>query len=285
MSRDSLSVRTHRVLITATHRLADKAIRRGSLTIGITVALALHWLTSDSRSAFLAVPLIFLAGVAGSNRLPLLLATGAAVGHAGVDMLVGAGPGDVFGIAVRTLVFGAVACVGLAEQHLEREHDRAVHRAVEEDSVTGLLNVRTFYDTLGTLCDRNEEFTILLADIRGMRALNERFGHPTGTEAMRVFAQALRREIPDTAKASRLGSDEIAIALPKIADAEVAGISERILERLRNETIALPDGTDIEVKAAFGIAHYPTDATSIIGVLRAADNAKEAAKRANPLQA
>jgi len=116
-----------------------------------------------------------------------------------------------------------------------------------------------------------------------MRALNERYGHPTGTEAMRVFAQALRREIPATAKASRLGSDEIAIALPKVADSDVALISERILERLGHEMIALPDGTEIEVKAAFGIAHYPADATSIIGVLRAADNAKEAAKRANPL--
>ncbi len=283
MSRDSLSERTHRVLIDATHRLADRAIRRVSLTAGVVVVLATHLLTGDTRVAFAAVPLIFLAGVAGSNRLPLVLATIAALGHAALDVAAGAQGGDVFGIALRTLVFAVVAAVGLAEQHLEREHDRAVHRAVEEDSVTGLLNVRAFYDTLGTLCDKNEEFSILLADIRGMRALNDKYGHPTGTEAMRVFAQALRREIPDTAKASRLGSDEIAIALPKVAEVDVAAISDRILERLSHELIALPDGGEIEVKAAFGLAHYPTDATSIIGVLRAADNAKEAAKRANPL--
>lgn len=283
MSRESLSERTHRVLITATHRLADTAIRRGALTGGVIVVLGAHLLTGDTRLAFASVPLIFLAGVAGSNRLPLLLAGIAAIGHATIDVAAGASAADVLGLVVRTLVFALVAAVGLAEQHLEREHDRAVHRAIEEDAVTGLLNVRAFYDTLGALCDQNEEFTILLADIRGMKALNDRHGHPTGTEAMRVFAQALRREIPAAAKASRLGSDEIAIALPKVADAEVALISERILERLRNELIALPDGTECEVKAAFGIAHYPTDATSIIGVLRAADSAKEAAKRANPL--
>ncbi|MEX2533799.1 MAG: diguanylate cyclase [Nitriliruptoraceae bacterium] len=283
MSRESLSERTHRVLINATHRLADTAIRRATLTGGVIVVLALHLLTGDARFAFAAVPLIFLAGVAGSNRLPLIIAGIAAFGHTAIDVAAGASAADVFGLVVRALVFTLVAAVGLAEQHLEREHDRAVHRAVEEDSVTGLLNVRAFYDTLGALCDQKEEFTILLADIRGMKALNDRHGHPTGTEAMRVFAQALRREIPTAAKASRLGSDEIAIALPKVADAEVALISERILERLRNELIALPDGTESEVKVAFGIAHYPTDATSIIGVLRAADNAKEAAKRANPL--
>jgi len=249
----------------------------------VVVVLGAHLITGDTRVAFLAVPLIFLAGVAGSNRLPLVIAGIAAVGHAALDLAAGASGAELFGIGMRTLVFAVVAAVGLAEQHLEREHDRAVHRAVEEDSVTGLLNVRAFYDTLGSLCEQNEEFTILLADIRGMRALNERYGHPTGTEAMRVFAQALRREIPATAKASRLGSDEIAIALPKVADSDVALISERILERLGHEMIALPDGTEIEVKAAFGIAHYPADATSIIGVLRAADNAKEAAKRANPL--
>jgi len=283
VSRESLSGRTHRVLITAAHRLADTAIRRTALTGGVVVVLALHLLLGDTRLAFASVPLIFLAGVAGSNRLPLLLAGIAALGHAAIDIGAGTLTADVFGIVVRTLVFALVAAVGLAEQHLEREHDRAVHRAVEEDSVTGLLNVRAFYDTLGALCDENEEFTILLADIRGMKALNDRHGHPTGTEAMRVFAQALRREIPTAAKASRLGSDEIAIALPKITDAEVTLISERILQRLCHELITLPDGTEAEVKVAFGIAHYPTDATSIIGVLRAADNAKEAAKRADPL--
>lgn len=283
MSRESLSVRTHRGLINATRRLADNAIRRATLAGGVVIVLAIHLLTGDGRLAFAAVPLIFLAGVAGSNRLPLVIAGIAALGHTAIDFAAGAFTADVFGMGVRTLVFALVAAVGLAEQHLEREHDRAVHRAVEEDSVTGLLNVRAFYDTLGGLCDQNEEFTILLADIRGMKAMNERHGHPTGTEAMRVFAQALRREIPVAAKASRLGSDEIAVALPKIVDSEVTRISERIVERLSHEHISLPDGTESEVKVAFGIAHYPTDATSIIGVLRAADNAKEAAKRANPL--
>lgn len=283
MSRDSLSARTHRGLIAATHQLDDAVIRRVLLTGGVVAGLGLHVVSGDQRAAFLAVPLIFLAGVAGSVRLPLLLAGLAAVGHGIIDVAAGVFLADFLGIAIRTVVFAAVAAVGLAEQHLEREHDRAMHRAVEEDSVTGLLNVRAFYDTLGELCEKNEEFTILLADIRGMRALNEQFGHPTGTEAMRVFAQALRREIPASAKASRLGSDEIAIALPRVTDADVSDIGERILERLSHETIALPDGNTIEVKAAFGIAHYPADATSIIGVLRAADNAKETAKKANPL--
>lgn len=283
MSRDSLSARTHRGLIAATHQLDDTVIRRVLLTSGVVAGLGLHVVSGDQRAAFLAVPLIFLAGVAGSVRLPLLLAGLAAVGHGIIDVAAGVFLADFLGIAIRTAVFAAVAAVGLAEQHLEREHDRAMHRAVEEDSVTGLLNVRAFYDTLGELCEKNEEFTILLADIRGMRALNEQFGHPTGTEAMRVFAQALRREIPASAKASRLGSDEIAIALPRVTDEDVSDIGERILERLSHETIALPDGNAIEVKAAFGIAHYPADATSIIGVLRAADNAKETAKKANPL--
>lgn len=283
MSRDSLSARTHRGLIAATHQLDDAVIRRVLLTGGVVAGLGLHVVSGDQRAAFLAVPLIFLAGVAGSVRLPLLLAGLAAVGHGIIDVAAGVFLADFLGIAIRTAVFAAVAAVGLAEQHLEREHDRAMHRAVEEDSVTGLLNVRAFYDTLGELCEKNEEFTILLADIRGMRALNEQFGHPTGTEAMRVFAQALRREIPASAKASRLGSDEIAIALPRVTDEDVSDIGERILERLSHETIALPDGNAIEVKAAFGIAHYPADATSIIGVLRAADNAKETAKKANPL--
>ncbi|MFO7890223.1 MAG: diguanylate cyclase, partial [bacterium] len=72
-----------------------------------------------------------------------------------------------------------------------------------EDPVTGLLNVRAFYAELARLRADERPFTILLADIRGMRALNERYGHPTGTEAMRALAHVLRREAGSQVLASR----------------------------------------------------------------------------------
>jgi diguanylate cyclase (GGDEF)-like protein len=166
----------------------------------------------------------------------------------------------------------------MAGQQLERQRGQAMHRSVTEDPVTGLLNVRAFYDVLGRLRASDQGFTILLADIRGMRALNERYGHPTGTEAMRALAHVLRRETGPDVLASRLGSDEVAIALVGDDRARTRAMIDGIIQRLHEEQVWLPDGERFEVHAAYGIARFPEDGNDEVAVLRAADRAKERAK-------
>jgi diguanylate cyclase (GGDEF)-like protein len=173
-----------------------------------------------------------------------------------------------------------IGLIGAAGATLERQRETAVERSVTEDAVTGLLNVRAFYDVLGDLRSRDEPFAILLADLRGMRALNDRYGHPTGTEAMRVLAHVLRRSAGADVAASRLGSDEIAVVLAGDDRDRFRAIVQRVVERLHDEQVALPDGEHFEVHAAYGIARFPEDADDEVGVLRAADRAKERAKSA-----
>jgi diguanylate cyclase (GGDEF)-like protein len=149
---------------------------------------------------------------------------------------------------------------------------------VVEDPITGLLNVRAFYAELADLRASATPFTILVADIRGMRALNERYGHPTGTEAMRALAHVLRREAGAEVLASRLGSDEMAVALIGDEQRRSRDVIDGIIRRLRDEQVVLPDGEHFEVHAAYGLARYPDDGDDEVAVLRAADRAKEQAK-------
>jgi diguanylate cyclase (GGDEF)-like protein len=119
-----------------------------------------------------------------------------------------------------------------------------------------------------------------LADIRGMRALNERYGHPTGTEAMRALAHVLRRSAGTEVIACRLGSDEVAVALIGEDRARCRSVVDQVMERLQQEQVTLPDGDHFEVHAAYGIARFPEDGADEVAVLRAADRAKERAKAA-----
>lgn len=155
-----------------------------------------------------------------------------------------------------------------------------MHRVISEDPVTGLLNVRAFYDELQRLRDDGAPFAILLADIRGMRGLNERYGHPTGTEAMRALAHVLRRSTGPEALASRLGSDEVAVALIGAEREDARRVVDAVISRLHDEQVSLPDGERFEVHAAYGVAHFPDDGEDEVAVLRAADRAKERAKAA-----
>jgi diguanylate cyclase (GGDEF)-like protein len=280
MSRPTLPSRSRGMLLDLARAMAPRPVRFTVTTIGLALTVGLHAAFGDPRIAWGSIPLVLIAGLAGGDRSPLIIAGIAAFAHLVVDLMLGVGPSELLGLLLRSLVLPGIALVGMAGQQSERQRGQAAFRAISEDPVTGLWNVRSFYDHLAGLRAQGEGFTILLADIRGMRALNERYGHPTGTEAMRALAHVLRRVAGTEVQASRLGSDEVAVALVGDERARARTIIDQVISRLHDEQVTLPDGERFEVHAAYGIAHFPEDGPDEVSVLRAADRAKERAKTA-----
>lgn len=278
MSRRTLPARSRGLLLDLAHRMSPRPVRFTVIGIGFAVTVGLHAALGDPRVAWGSIPLVLLAGLAGGSRSPLILAAIAAIAHLAVDLVLGVGGSELLGLLLRSLVLPGIGLVGMAGQQSERQRGQAAFRAISEDPVTGLWNVRAFYDHLAGLRAHGEGFTIVLADIRGMRALNERYGHPTGTEAMRALAHVLRRVAGTQVRASRLGSDEVAVALIGDDRARARSIIDQVITRLHDEQVTLPDGERFEVHAAYGIAHFPEDGEDEVTVLRAADRAKERAK-------
>lgn len=280
MGRPDLATRVRRAVESAVDVLDDRSTAVVVFTGGFAVAGGLHLLLGDTRLAWLAVPLVLLAGLSMETRGAVAVAVVALALHTTVDLILGVNAGDAPGILVRGAVLLLLAVIGSAGHDLARQRDRALERAYNEDPVTGLLNVRVFYDELADLRRREVPFTLLLADIRGMRAMNERFGHPAGTEAMRTLAQVLRRVGGPDDLASRLGSDELAIAfVGRNLDDARAAVRE-VIERLDREMLALPGGGRVELHAAYGLARFPEDGDDEVEVLRAAEHAKQRAKAA-----
>ena len=278
MSRPTLSTRARGGLLAAAAPLDRRPVRFAVLGTALAVVVTLHIALADPTIAWASVPIAVLAGLAGGRRSPLVLAGIAALAHLVVDVAFGVTAQQVPGLLVRSLVLFGLALVGMAAQLSERQRGTAMHRAVVEDPVTGLLNVRAFYAELARLRGDGQSFTILLADIRGMRALNERYGHPTGTEAMRALAHVLRREAGTQVLASRLGSDEMAVALIGEDRDRTRAVIDGIIRRLHDEQVLLPDGERFEIHAAYGLARFPEDGDDEVAVLRPADRAKEQAK-------
>jgi diguanylate cyclase (GGDEF)-like protein len=276
--RRDLPTRTRQRLTAVVDALEPPGVRTTALAGGLLLALSLHALTGDARMAWLAAPLALLGGLAAGVRVALTVALVAAVGHAALDLALGLRPGELIGVGIRTAVLPFLALVGSVGADIERQRHRALERAVSEDPVTGLLNVRVFYEDLAARRAANEPFTILLADLRGMRDLNERYGHPTGTEAMRVLAHVLRRAAGDDARLSRLGSDEIAVVFPGSDEPRCRAVVATVVERLPSERVRLPDGEHFAVHASYGIARFPEDGEDEVAVLRAADRVKDRAK-------
>ena len=279
MSRPTLSGRTRSLLISAASGLRDRPVRFVVLGAALAASVLLHLVLDDPRIGFVSVAVVFFAGLAGGRRSPVVISGLAVIAHLAVDVLTGVDTGDVLGILARSAVLPGAALVGMAGRYTERQRGEALHRAVVEDPITGLLNVRAFYEELAGLRQNGTPFAVLLADIRGMRALNEQYGHPTGTEAMRALAHVLRRETGPRTLASRLGSDEVAVALIGEDRDRIREVIDGIIQRLHDEQVTLPDGERFEVHAAYGIARFPEDGETVVGLLRSADHAKERAKQ------
>lgn len=209
----------------------------------------------------------------------LVLAVVAAVIHLVVTVVVG-GPGWVGGPLVHGLGIVGLTALAAGTGVLLRRYEETRRRSQDEDAVTGLLNVRAFYDGLHDLRASGLAYAILLADIAGMRNLNERYGHPTGTEAMRALGHVLRRSTKSTDLVARLGSDEVAVALVGANRAGALQAARRLARLLADERVTLPDGTAFRVHAYYGIAASADLATDEVSLLRAADHAKVAAKLA-----
>jgi diguanylate cyclase (GGDEF)-like protein len=284
VGRPSAVTRTRASLERFTERLEDTPTQIAVFGGGLLVSFSAHALVHHGAD-WLAAPIALLAGIALNHRLALGIALLAAVGHLGIDVTTGIA-GDGYGTdglvsgLVRSAVLPFLALAGAAGAQLEQQRDRAMHQAVSEDPVTGLLNVRVFYDEVDRLRSEETPFSVLLADIRGMRRLNDTYGHPTGTEAVRVLAHVLRRATGNTAVASRLGSDEVGVLLVGEDRDRCLAVVEDVIARLGRETVTLPDGGDFEVHAAYGIARWPEDAEDAVSLLRAAERAKEGAKAA-----
>ena len=77
-----------------------------------------------------------------------------------------------------------------------------------------------------------EDLTLLIADLDGLKRINDVSGHVAGDQALRTLADALRATIRATDAACRLGGDEFAVILPGSSAEDAIKVAERAQETL-----------------------------------------------------
>jgi diguanylate cyclase (GGDEF)-like protein len=156
-------------------------------------------------------------------------------------------------------------------------------RSSDRDSLTGLLNRRSFYQSVHELLNRRRSaagqyLVVVVIDLDDFKQLNDTWGHATGDQALADVGAALRQHCRTTSVIARTGGEEFVIA-----DIDGAPDAAAMTERLRRAIAGLP----IEVTASIGTASATLDTVAghadrqlIDALMNAADGAMYDAKRA-----
>jgi len=160
--------------------------------------------------------------------------------------------------------------------------ERKLRANSKEDSLTGVLNRRTFHELFEREWKRSLRYGLPLStvmlDIDFFKKVNDTYGHPAGDAVLRGVAQVLRQECRATEYVCRFGGEEFCVLLPETAEHGAEVWAERARRLISNLTVEVPGGA-IRVTASFGVAERLDDMQGPESAVDTADQALSVAKQ------
>jgi diguanylate cyclase (GGDEF)-like protein len=169
--------------------------------------------------------------------------------------------------------------VSLAHQGAQANHD-AYH-----DQLTCLPNRRLLLDrlnqALGQAVRQHKQVVLMLLDLDGFKAVNDKFGHAVGDKLLQAVAERLVACIRGADTACRYGGDEFVVMLPEINGQEHRANIERKI-RVRLAAPYVVDGVEVNMSVSIGSAVFPVEAKNRSELIKKADTAMYQAKAGAP---
>ncbi|WP_048647185.1 putative bifunctional diguanylate cyclase/phosphodiesterase [Nitratireductor soli] len=150
------------------------------------------------------------------------------------------------------------------------------------DALTGLGNMRRFFDKIDRLIDDRADdpapFAIGVLDLDGFKPINDLFGRAAGDEILQQVALRLRAAMDESSTVTRIGADEFAFLYPMVFSEEAARERTRLLIEVLSAPYDVGHRT-ARLSASAGCSlFYSDDETSEI-LLNKAETALYQAKR------
>ncbi len=159
-----------------------------------------------------------------------------------------------------------------------RELLKAVHDAARRDFLTGIHNMRSFYDLAERELDRSRRnkspLSIAFIDLDDFKSVNDTHGHLEGDRILKIVAQAISSNIRAVDAAARIGGDEFAILFP-------GGFrqTQSAVKRLRGKMDEAMPKENVSVTMTIGVVTFRTPPETADVLVAKADSAMREAKK------
>lgn len=143
-------------------------------------------------------------------------------------------------------------------RQMRRLHEISNQEA-RTDALTGLSNRRHMYECIENICVqtdmRDHKSALLLCDIDNFKALNDRYGHHCGDDALVQVARILKATLRGEDAVSRWGGEEFLIALPDTDLDAAQALAEKIRRRIE-ESVIVCNGERFHTTLSIGVHAY-----------------------------
>ena len=138
-----------------------------------------------------------------------------------------------------------------------------------KDKLTDLYNRRFFEEELQRLDTKRQlPISIIMADVNGLKIINDSFGHDKGDEMLVKAAKLLENAVRKEDILARHGGDEFVVLLPQTK----RKIAEKVLKRIKKAS-KKTENDRIPISLSFGLATKIKKSEDIKEILKKADDA------------
>lgn len=210
--------------------------------------------------------------------------------------LAGANDGETLRVVIERLVEAAKemehgnkqleASLSASKKEIEQlqQNLAAVRTESLTDPLTGLSNRKFFDSAFGKAivhaAGSNEPLSLMMADVDHFKSFNDKYGHLTGDQVLRLVGMAMKQNVKGRDIAARYGGEEFVIALPNTKLESALTLADQIRRAvMAKELMKRSSGERLgRVTVSIGVAMLRADDTSQ-SLIERADTCLYAAKR------
>ena len=257
-------------------------------TVALIVITILVAMTGNASSPFFFLFPVLVGGVAlitapwiavsltceAAAAFALAALAGPTDGATGQDALVRVG------INLAALVL--LTYSGMVIARVQKQTRDTAVRLSTLDPLTDLYNRAYLFNVVEREIDRSRRykrgFCLLMMDLDGLKAINDRYGHFQGDNVLRGVARLITAGLRSIDVASRYAGDEFVAVLPETDSSGAFVVAEKIRRTVADMIVDTGTG-QIRTSLSIGVVMFPEDGQTADELMIAADEAMDSSKR------
>lgn len=183
-----------------------------------------------------------------------------------------------FVISIFTQVFSMFGLVLIAAERLQIR----LNKVAQSDPLTGLLNRRGFellsQQTIKAHSSDRKLGAVMAFDLDHFKRVNDAYGHATGDEVLKAFANTLKENTRAVDLVARFGGEEFVVLCLDVNQEDAISTAQRIRESIAEHTMQSGCDEDFSITVSVGLVMIEEDNPDLHRYVDTADTALYNAK-------